>query len=698
MGSKETKSIFYSKGIKYIKFMDEELYDTFSKTLYRTGSPVYKGDGNPLSDLSTIPPSALGDGFSPTSVEMVNGNLQSGDFQTGVQGWSIDAEGNAEFNDGTFRGTFNIGGTIITIDNTEDIQTNIDTISTAGGGILYLQPGTYTLTADISIPSGVVLQGVSRDDVIIDCNLLYAVKIAGTDVYSAGTVTINNGDTTLEGAGTTWTAAMVGRYVLLDGLWYEITARTDNDTLTIETYQGVNLAGSTYVIATVNFTAQLNKVTVTGATGSGVIVQYAMEPTLNDVVVYGNGIGIDMDYVTFPVIITTCNENGVNLDFNFVEGFSIDFSEFNFSTTGVGVVMVSSRNATVFNSSCNDNTGNGFSITGGSKIAFISVDISGNGGNGVEFISSNNDNQLTDIVLDGNASDGIKLTATSDRNQFVAVSSINNGGWGINIAAATCDANVINAPSYSGNSSGTLNDLGTGTVILPQSLTAYAPLASPTFTGTVTIPTPFTLGAVSVTSTGTELNFVDGVTSAIQTQLDAKVNDTGDETIAGVKTFSSDPLIPDEAYGSGWNGVLEPPTKNAVYDKIESLTGAVFATGLASKAINSTTDQTIAHGLGITPKLVKVTCMAAPATNEVATSTGAGTSTTVENVICLNTTTGSGVTTFSDNTSIILLKDNGDTTQAQANLKTLDATNIVLEWTTNNNSGSERLIIWEAYG
>ncbi len=49
-----------------------------------------------------------------------------------------------------------------------------------------------------------------------------------------------------------------------------------------------------------------------------------------------------------------------------------------------------------------------------------------------------------------------------------------------------------------------------------------APLASPTFTGTVTVPTPFTIGAVSMTATGTELNFVDGVTSAIQTQLDAK--------------------------------------------------------------------------------------------------------------------------------------------------------------------------------
>ena len=52
--------------------------------------------------------------------------------------------------------------------------------------------------------------------------------------------------------------------------------------------------------------------------------------------------------------------------------------------------------------------------------------------------------------------------------------------------------------------------------------TVYAAINSPTFTGTVTIPTPYTIGAVSMTATGTELNHTVGVTSAIQTQLDAK--------------------------------------------------------------------------------------------------------------------------------------------------------------------------------
>jgi hypothetical protein len=61
------------------------------------------------------------------------------------------------------------------------------------------------------------------------------------------------------------------------------------------------------------------------------------------------------------------------------------------------------------------------------------------------------------------------------------------------------------------------------------------------------------------------------VTDAANVAAAGAVMNTGAETIAGVKTFSSDPIIPDEVYGAGWNGSLEPPTKNAVYDKIETI-------------------------------------------------------------------------------------------------------------------------------
>lgn len=63
----------------------------------------------------------------------------------------------------------------------------------------------------------------------------------------------------------------------------------------------------------------------------------------------------------------------------------------------------------------------------------------------------------------------------------------------------------------------------------------------------------------------------DYATAAQGALADTAVQNTGNESIGGVKTFTSDPIIPDEAYGVGWNGVLEPATKNALYDKISTL-------------------------------------------------------------------------------------------------------------------------------
>lgn len=45
----------------------------------------------------------------------------------------------------------------------------------------------------------------------------------------------------------------------------------------------------------------------------------------------------------------------------------------------------------------------------------------------------------------------------------------------------------------------------------------------------------------AVTASHTELNYVDGVTSAVQTQLDSTVKLTGNQTVEGIKHFTGDP-------------------------------------------------------------------------------------------------------------------------------------------------------------
>ena len=58
-----------------------------------------------------------------------------------------------------------------------------------------------------------------------------------------------------------------------------------------------------------------------------------------------------------------------------------------------------------------------------------------------------------------------------------------------------------------------------GTNTGDQDLSSYAPIASPTFTGTVVLPSTTSIGTVS----STEIGYLDNVTSSIQTQLDNKI-------------------------------------------------------------------------------------------------------------------------------------------------------------------------------
>lgn len=87
-------------------------------------------------------------------------------------------------------------------------------------------------------------------------------------------------------------------------------------------------------------------------------------------------------------------------------------------------------------------------------------------------------------------------------------------------------------------SSGAGGSLGTNAF----TSTAYAPLASPTFTGTVTLPTPFTLGAVSVTSTGTQLNYLSAASGTTGTTSTNVVFSTSPSLVTpalGVATATS---------------------------------------------------------------------------------------------------------------------------------------------------------------
>lgn len=72
-----------------------------------------------------------------------------------------------------------------------------------------------------------------------------------------------------------------------------------------------------------------------------------------------------------------------------------------------------------------------------------------------------------------------------------------------------------------------------------NSFALKADLADPTFTGTVALPAGITIGGTTLNPTVTELNYVDGVTSAIQTQLDSKSPTAGSTSITTLGTITT---------------------------------------------------------------------------------------------------------------------------------------------------------------
>lgn len=74
-----------------------------------------------------------------------------------------------------------------------------------------------------------------------------------------------------------------------------------------------------------------------------------------------------------------------------------------------------------------------------------------------------------------------------------------------------------------------------------------------------------------IPSTGIDNADVAANAAIDESKISGAVDKTSAESVGGVKTFTSDPIVPAEAYGAGWSGDNSPPTKDALYTKIQSL-------------------------------------------------------------------------------------------------------------------------------
>jgi hypothetical protein len=163
--------------------------------------------------------------------------------------------------------------------------------------------------------------------------------------------------------------------------------------------------------------------------------------------------------------------------------------------------------------------------------------------------------------------------------------------------------NIVNSGTGSGNTALGINSSNTAN-------SAVNIVGAETGRGTVKIShtgtgTDASASALSIdligTGTAAQGIYVDSTASGGTTgNLLRLRNQTIDRFVVdkdGNTTIAGDVTVPDEAYGAGWNGSLEVPTKNAVYDKIETMGGGsgitrtvVVTSGNATAGSTASTD------------------------------------------------------------------------------------------------------------
>ena len=470
----------------------------------------------------------IADQMRRVGFQIVKRGMQSENYVSNSAGWKIDAEGNAEFNDGTFRGTFNLGNTQITVDTVAEIQTAIDTVSAAGGGIVFLQPGTYVLTANITIPSNVYLRGVAG--VILDLNGSYDIRGIGTNVYNTGTVSITNTGTTVTGVGTTFTSAMVGRYILLQDFWYEITAFTDTTHITIDTdrpYIGTTLSGSTYYIASILSNLGISDVTVKNGTTNAITFSYASDVDIRNItcldITNTNKAGILLAeasrFIVDNIITDNC-DYGVGLIFARYG----EVSNIRSSRSRVGSVECHGecRNVDLNTISVETTTtGSGIQLKDCSLFTVDSFAINNTDDNGVRLISG-----CSNIVISNGSIDttttattsGIALSATCLNIQIIGCQITNCTGYGINIVDSTNTDCILMGNYLLNNSLGGINDVGTRTVIRGNSGGTNGVIDNPQ-TSRVTSQFNKTSDVTAAAITGLSAKLVAGRAYAFEVQL-----------------------------------------------------------------------------------------------------------------------------------------------------------------------------------
>jgi hypothetical protein len=662
------------------------------------------------------------------------------------------------------------GGRVLSILPGDDFQKAVNYLHVLGGGTVFLGGGQHNWRFNPTLYSNIAVKGDNVGTVVDFGGGAYQFQIVGSNPYSTGTLAVSSGATSVVGTGTAWTAAMIGRSILIQDLWYEITAVTDTTHLTIgSTFAGTVLSGATYVIADIIESVSISGITVQNSSVALIKARYFDDLVLEDVFFSAGAAALDADDSSGLQVLgcfgDSCIE-GFNLA-NCRYGAFNNSSAFNI-TGGNALTLTNCSNWSSLGLSFEQVVGQGISLDGTTDFTLDSITCKNITGKGIEFVANCNTISLLNATVRYCSSDGVKLTASSDGIAIYGCAFDNNTGYGVNIAAATCDNNEIEGNVFSSNTAGDINDLGTLTIKVGNSPVAlntstYNPGGTDVAvadggTGASTAANARTnLGVdaagtaasliatheadttsvhgITDTSTlyragGTDVAVADGGTGAstaatarsnlgvapvtakyiVQT-ADSELNAeqalaalaTGvvkNTTTTGVLSIAANSDLPAMSATVG-GAVPTPPNDTTKFLRgdgtfaVPPTSTPVYKNGTTTKDLSdASTTQNIAHGIGATPKYVRLTASFDPS----AGITGSYTPTIVFSVYNGTTQSSGGSALESEYNVVTTFKiSNGNATN-QVGVITFDATNIIITWTKTGSPVGTANLLWEAFG
>ncbi len=320
-------------------------------------------------------------GRAPTAAEIANGMISP---------WTL----------AQIHNTLNAVQSIFAVNPGDDLQTAVNKLASNGGGVLFLNPGTYYLTNNLVIPSNIRIQGVGSEGSIIDFgNGAFQIQMIGT----------------------------LGNEIISPFL------------------QGITVQNSSIECVKADYVINLGSNDLTCRNGTvGLKVTNTVTANINSSLMDDCGIGLQgVDSELFTLVssnVTNSTSGGGFVFTNCSNSASIACSAD--QNIGGGFLFTSCSNFGLENFAITNTTGNGLEFDGGGNgfaVALGFIDTSS--GDGIKL-----HNSASNVIFSGS-------------NQIS-----NSGGWGVNIADVGCSNILGVGNVLANNFSGNLQDLGTNTI------------------------------------------------------------------------------------------------------------------------------------------------------------------------------------------------------------------------------------------